>query len=74
MDTLNSGRAKDETLATCVCNIWLLAAMFNITLITSHVYGVKMLQLTYYLDGVVPPIMLKKSYNSFQTPSGCTLI
>ena len=41
VDTLNSGRATDETLATCAHNIWLLAAMFNITLITSHVYGTK---------------------------------
>ena len=41
MDKLNSGRAKDETLATCASNIWPLTAMFNITLITSHVYGVK---------------------------------
>ena len=41
MDTLNPGRARDETLATCARNIWLLAAMFNITLIASHVYGVK---------------------------------
>ena len=41
VDTLNSGRAKDETLATCASNIWLLAAMFNMTLITSHVYGIK---------------------------------
>ena len=41
VDTLKSGRAKDETLATCARNIWLLAAMFNITLITSHVYGTK---------------------------------
>ena len=41
VDTLNSGRAKDETLAMCARNIWLLAAMFNITFITFHVYGVK---------------------------------
>ena len=41
VDTLNSGRAKEDTLATCAHNIWLLTAMFNITLITSHVYGVR---------------------------------
>ena len=41
VDTLNSGRARDDILATCARNIWLLTAMFNITLVTSHVYGAK---------------------------------
>ena len=68
--TLNSCRARDETLATCARNIWLLAAMFNITLITSHVYGTKMPQLIYYQDGVVLPIMSKNCYNLSKTPSG----
>ena len=40
VDTLTSGRARDTVLATCARNIWLLAAMFNITIVTSHVYGV----------------------------------
>ena len=41
VDTLNSGRAKEDTLATCARNIWLLTAMYDITLITSHVYDVR---------------------------------
>ena len=41
VDTLNFGRARDDILATCARNIWLLTAMFNITLVTTHVYGTK---------------------------------
>ena len=41
VDTLNFGRARDDILATCARNVWLLTAMFNITLITTHVYGTK---------------------------------
>ena len=40
VDALNSGRARDTILATCVRNIWLLAALYNVTLVTSHVQGV----------------------------------
>ena len=41
VDTLNFGRARDDILATGTRNIWLLTAMFNITLVTTHVYGTK---------------------------------
>ena len=40
VDALNSGRVRDLTLATCVRNIWLLAALYNVTIVTSHVYGI----------------------------------
>ena len=36
VDAMNSGRARDPSLATCVRNIWLLAAMYNITLVTTQ--------------------------------------
>ena len=40
VDALNSGKARDPTLATCVRNIWLLTALYNVTLVTSLVHGV----------------------------------
>ena len=33
------GRAKDSIMATCARNIWLLAGMYNINLIVSHIRG-----------------------------------
>ena len=39
VDALNSGKARDSTLVTCARNIWLLAALYNVTIVTSHVYG-----------------------------------
>ena len=39
MDTLNFSRARDKTLVTYTQNIWMLAAMCNITTVTSHVSG-----------------------------------
>ena len=39
VDALNTGKARDYTLATCVRNIWLLAVLYNVTIVTYHVYG-----------------------------------
>ena len=36
---LSFGRAKDQTMATCTRNVWLLAAMFDINVLVSHVRG-----------------------------------
>ena len=37
---LNTGRARDATLATCAQNIWLLTSMFKIELIVTHIPNV----------------------------------
>ena len=40
VDVLSFGRAKDSVLATCARNVWLLAAMYNIDIVVSHVPGI----------------------------------
>ena len=40
VEVLNTGRARDATLATCARNMWLLTSMFNIELIVTHIPGV----------------------------------
>ena len=39
MEVLSSGRARDSIMATCARNVWLLAAMFNVNIIVSHIRG-----------------------------------
>ena len=39
VQVLNTGKAMDSTLATCVRNIWLIAAMYNIEFLFSHISG-----------------------------------
>ena len=39
MDVLSSGRARDQILATCARNVWLLTATYNIALVVSHIQG-----------------------------------
>ena len=41
VEVLTSGRTRDETLATCAHNIWLLPAQFNIHFTFSHIAGVQ---------------------------------
>ena len=36
---LTFGRARDPIMATCARNVWLLAAMFNVNIIVSHIKG-----------------------------------
>ena len=36
---LTFGRGRDPTMATCARNIWLLAAVFNVNIIVSHIKG-----------------------------------
>ena len=39
VDILTYGRAKDTLMATCACNIWLLTALYNISLLVVHIEG-----------------------------------
>ena len=39
VEVLSSGRARDSIMATCARNVWLLAAMFNVNIIVSHIRG-----------------------------------
>ena len=39
VDVLSSGRARDQILAMCARNVWLLTATYNITLLVSHIQG-----------------------------------
>ena len=41
VEVLTSGRTRDETLATCARNIWLLSALYNIHFTFSHIAGVQ---------------------------------
>ena len=38
-DVLSSGRARDHILATCARNVWLLSAMYNISIMVLHFRG-----------------------------------
>ena len=39
VEVLTFGRARDPVTATCTRNIWLLATMFNVNIIVSHIKG-----------------------------------
>ena len=39
VDVLTSGKTKDSTLALCACNIWLLSAIYNISIHIEHIPG-----------------------------------
>ena len=39
VEVLTCGRARDSIMATCARNVWLLAAMFNVNIIVSHIKG-----------------------------------
>ena len=39
VQVMNTGRARDQILATCARNIWLIAATYNIEFIFSHISG-----------------------------------
>ena len=41
VEVLMSGRTRDETLAICALNIWLLSALYNIHFTFSHIAGVQ---------------------------------
>ena len=39
IQVLTTGKARDQMLATCACNIWLIAALNNIQFQFSHIPG-----------------------------------
>ena len=41
VEVLTSGKTKDSILATCARNVWLLSAMFNISIHIEHIPGKK---------------------------------
>ena len=41
VDVLSFGRALDQILATCARNVWLLSAMYNISIVVPHIQGTK---------------------------------
>ena len=41
VDVLSFGRAKDPVLVTCARNVWLLSATYNVTVVVSHVAGIR---------------------------------
>ena len=40
VEVLNTGRARDQMLATSARNIWLLTSMYDIDLVVTHIPGV----------------------------------
>ena len=40
VEVLTTGKTRDTTLATCARNLWLIAALYNINFIFSHIPGV----------------------------------
>ena len=41
VDILSHGRARDALMATCAHNVWLLTALYNISLLVVHIEGQK---------------------------------
>ena len=39
VDVIRSGRARDQILAKCARNIWLITSIFNINLVVNHIPG-----------------------------------
>ena len=39
VEVIRTGKARDQILAACARNIWLLSALYNIRLIVSHIIG-----------------------------------
>ena len=39
VEVLNSGKSRDDTLATCARNIWMLSAMYNFDILVYHISG-----------------------------------
>ena len=39
VDVIRTGRARDQILAKCARNIWLITSIFNINLVVSHIPG-----------------------------------
>ena len=39
VEVLTSGKTKDNTLATCARNVWLLCTIFNISIHIEHIPG-----------------------------------
>ena len=39
VEVIRTGKARDQILAACARNIWLLSAVYNIRLIVSHITG-----------------------------------
>ena len=39
VEVLTSGKTKDNILATCARNVWLLCAIFNISIHIEHIPG-----------------------------------
>ena len=40
IEVLTTGRPKEQILATCARNVWLLTAIFNIHIVVTHISGV----------------------------------
>ena len=59
VDILTYGRARDSVMATCARNIWLLTALYNISLMVVHIEGQKNSVADLYLGGLTLSIMLK---------------
>ena len=39
VEVLSCGKARDHIMATCARNIWLLAVIYNINVIVTHIRG-----------------------------------
>ena len=39
VEVLTTGRTRDEVMATCARNVWLLTAIYNTQIIVSHIAG-----------------------------------
>ena len=64
VEVLTFGRARDPIMTTFARNIWLLAAMFNVNIVISHIRG---------LDNTVADL-LSRCLLSMQTILGYTSI
>ena len=74
VEVLKTGRARDDILAACASNIWLLTSIYNIQLYVSHIQGSKIPQRTYSPDGGALQLIFKNCISYYLIMCGYTLI
>ena len=59
VEVLKTGRYKDNILAVCPRNIWLISAIYNFQIKVQHISGQKMLQQTCCLGRLIHLLIMK---------------
>ena len=74
IQVLNTGKARYSVLATCTGNLWLIAALFNIEFIITHILGKTNVVVDLLSCGLSLLIHWKNWHNWFEITYGFPLI